>query len=136
MSKITVSVTIHKPLISVWEKWTQVEHVQHWNFAHESWFCPDASSEFKIGGEFHYQMAARDGSFSFDFWGTYQEIVTEKYLKIMLGDGREMEVLFEESESGVLVTEIFDPENQNPVEMQQQGWQAILNNFKAYVESV
>ncbi len=136
MSKLTVSATIHSSVSEAWEKWTQPSHVIHWNFAHESWFCPKATSDFNVGGEFHYQMAAKDDSFQFDFWGTFLQIQTEQYIKILLGDGREMEVEFLKTEEGVLVRETFDPENQNPHEIQQQGWQAILNNFKAYVESV
>ncbi|MEY4383507.1 MAG: hypothetical protein RI995_1049, partial [Bacteroidota bacterium] len=88
----------------------------------------------QVGGEFHYLMAAKDGSFEFDFWGTFQAIEKEKYLKIVIGDGREMEVYFQQSINGTEVREVFDPENQNPPEMQQQGWQAILNHFKRYVE--
>jgi uncharacterized protein YndB with AHSA1/START domain len=134
MNKITVSAIVNRPISEVWEKWINPQHVMQWNFAHESWHCPKASSDLTIGGEFHYLMAAKDGSFEFDFWGTFQQIEAEKYINILLGDGREMEVMFEGLESGVLVTEIFDPENQNPAEMQQQGWQAILNQFKKYAE--
>lgn len=134
MTKITVSALINRPISEVWEKWTNPTHVMNWNFAHESWQCPKASSDFTIGGEFHYLMAAKDASFEFDFWGTFHQIEAEKYIKILLGDGREMEVFFESKDEGVLVTEAFDPENQNPPEMQQQGWQAILNQFKKYVE--
>jgi len=134
MNKITVSTTINRPLSEIWEKWTNPTHVMCWNFAHESWHCPEAKNDLHVGGEFHYLMAAKDASFQFDFWGTFQQIEPEKYIKILLGDGREMEVLFESTDQGVVVTEIFDPENQNPADMQQQGWQAILNQFKKYAE--
>ena len=134
MKKITVSTTINASISKVWEKWTNPHHIMHWNFAHESWHCPEATNNLTIGGEFHYLMAAKDGSFQFDFWGTFQEIEIEKYIKILLGDGREMEVLFEQMDCGVLVKEVFDPENQNPEDLQQQGWQAILLQFKKYVE--
>lgn len=134
MTKLTVSVIINRPLSVLWDKWTNPSHVRHWNFAHESWHCPNASSDFQVNGEFHYIMAAKDASFEFDFWGTFQQIDSEKYIKILLGDGREMEVFFEASEEGVQIMERFDPENQNPTEMQQQGWQAILNQFKKYAE--
>lgn len=134
MKKITVSTTINASISEVWEKWTNPHHIMHWNFAHESWHCPEATNNLTIGGEFHYLMAAKDGSFQFDFWGTFQEIEREKYIKILLGDGREMEVFFEHTDCGVLVKEVFDPENQNPEDLQQQGWQAILLQFKKYVE--
>jgi uncharacterized protein YndB with AHSA1/START domain len=134
MEKITVLAQINSPIAQVWEKWTNPAHVIHWNFAHESWHCPKATANLQVGGEFHYLMAAKDGSFEFDFWGTFQAIEKEKYLKIVIGDGREMEVYFQQSINGTEVREVFDPENQNPPEMQQQGWQAILNQFKRYVE--
>jgi len=134
MEKITVLAQINSPIAQVWEKWTNPAHVIHWNFAHESWHCPKATANLQVGGEFHYQMAAKDGSFEFDFWGTFQAIEKEKYLKIVIGDGREMEVYFQQSINGTEVREVFDPENQNPPDMQQQGWQAILNQFKRYVE--
>lgn len=134
MKKITVSTTVNASISEVWEKWTNPHHVMHWNFAHESWHCPEATNNLTIGGEFHYLMAAKDGSFQFDFWGTFQQIEREKYIKILLGDGREMEVLFEQTDCGVFVKEVFDPENQNSEDLQQQGWQAILHQFKKYVE--
>ena len=79
-------------------------------------------------------MAAKDNSMSFDFWGTYQEIIFEKQIEIILGDGRKMTVTFEEIENGVIVTEELEPENENPIELQKAGWQMILDNFKKYTE--
>ena len=87
-----------------------------------------------MGGEFHYTMAAKDNSFSFDFWGTYQKIDTEKNIEILIGDGRYMKVTFESTGADTIVTEQFEPEQENPVEMQQAGWQMILDNFTKYVE--
>lgn len=77
-------------------------------------------------------MAARDGSFEFDFWGTFDAIEMEKQIAITLGDGRKMVVDFVPTENGTRVTETFEPEQVNPVEMQKQGWQAILERFKVY----
>ena len=129
---ITVSTELPLPLSTVWEKWNNPEHVTLWNFAHESWHCPKASSDFQVGGEFHYLMAARDGSFEFDFWGTFDAIDVEKHIAITLGDGRKMMVDFVQTEDGTRVTETFEPEQVNPIEMQEQGWQAILEQFKKY----
>ena len=103
-------------------------------FAASDWHCPNATNNLQIGGEFHYTMAAKDNSFSFDFWGTYQNIEPEKSLEITLGDGRQMKVGFEAKGDSTVVTEQFEPETQNPEEMQKAGWQMILDNFKAYVE--
>ncbi|MFM6941931.1 MAG: SRPBCC domain-containing protein [Aquirufa sp.] len=135
MAYITIETTINAPIARVWEKWTSPEHIQNWNFASPDWHCPSAKSELQAGGEFHYEMASKDGSMSFDFWGTFQQIEDGKMIASVLGDGRKMQVTFETAETGTKVTEQFEPENQNPEEMQKAGWQMILDNFKSYVES-
>lgn len=134
MNLITVQSTINAPISKVWEYWTKEEHVENWNFANSDWHCPNATNNLVVGGEFHYTMAAKDNSMSFDFWGTYKKIEIERQIEIVLGDGRQMIVNFEASNAGTLVTEQFEPEQQNPAEMQQAGWQMILDNFKKYVE--
>ena len=135
MAFITIETTINAPIAHVWEKWTNPEHIQNWNFASPDWHCPSAKSDLQVGGEFHYEMASKDGSMSFDFWGTFREIETDKLIEILLGDGRKMKVTFASTEMGTKVTEQFEPENQNPEEMQRAGWQLILDNFKSYAES-
>lgn len=134
MNLITVQSTIYAPISKVWEYWTKEEHVENWNFAISDWHCPNATNNLVVGGEFHYTMAAKDNSMSFDFWGTYKKIEIERQIEIVLGDGRPMIVNFEASDAGILVTEQFEPEQQNPAERQQAGWQMILDNFKKYVE--
>ncbi len=131
---ITVKNTVNAPIEKVWEYWTKEEHVKNWNFAAADWHCPNATNDLQVGGEFHYTMAAKDNSFSFDYWGTYQKIEINKQLDFVLGDGRKVVVSFESTEDGTIVTEHFEPEQQNPSELQQTGWQMILNNFKKYVE--
>jgi uncharacterized protein YndB with AHSA1/START domain len=79
-------------------------------------------------------MAAKDGSFSFDFWGIYDTVRKNQTIAYTMGDGRKAETTFTKKGEQTLVTTVFDAENENPVEMQQGGWQAILNNFKAYAE--
>ena len=135
MNSITISALIDAPIGKVWEFWTKGEHVEKWNFASPDWHCPQASNDLRVGGEFHYTMAAKDQSMSFDFWGTYQEIKEEKRIEATLGDARKMTVVFEEGAEGVKVTEVFEPEKQNPIELQQAGWQMILDNFKKYAEA-
>ncbi len=133
--QITVKTKINASIDQVWESWTNPKHVMHWNFASEDWCCPAATNDLTVGSEFHYTMAAKDNSVSFDFWGTYQEILMHQTIEIILGDGRKMTVTFESTNDGVIVTEIFEPESENPVELQQAGWQLILDNFKKYVEA-
>ena len=134
MKLLTVQATIKVPLLEVWTYWTNPNHIVHWNFASTDWHCPNATNKLEVGGEFHYEMAAKDGSESFDFWGTYQSIEFNKHIDILIGDGRKLMVSFEETSEGTLLTEQFEPETMNAVELQEAGWQSILDNFKNYVE--
>ena len=136
MNAITVSCLINAPVDIVWKCWTSEKHVTQWNFASHDWHCPAASIDLKVGGEFHYTMAANDNSMNFDFWGTYQKIENEKQIGIILGDQRKLSVFFETTAEGTLITEIFEPELINAPEKQQQGWQMILDNFKQYAEQI
>ena len=136
MEKLVVTAEVNAPIEVVWNSFTNPEHVQQWNFAGEDWHCPSATNDLRVGGEFHYMMAARDGSFSFDFSGIYDVVDSNKLIVYHLGDSRVVEVVFETTENGTLVTEKFDPENQNPLEMQTAGWQMILDRFKAHTESL
>jgi uncharacterized protein YndB with AHSA1/START domain len=131
---IHIHATINKPLALVWEVYTSAEHVVNWNAASDDWHTPKAEINLQAGGGFQYTMAAKDGSFSFDFIGTYNEIVFREKLDITLGDGRVMLVTFREVDGGTQVDIEFEMENQNPEELQRAGWQAILNNFKTYAE--
>lgn len=134
MEQIEVKTIINAPISKVWECWTSPKHVVNWNFASNDWHCPKAENNLIIGGEFHYFMEAKDGSFGFDFWGTYVIIEDGKYIEILLGDGRKMTVVFEVSENETILIEKFDPETENSIELQKTGWQMILDNFKLYVE--
>jgi uncharacterized protein YndB with AHSA1/START domain len=137
MSLITVQTTITASVSTVWECWIKPEHVTKWNFASDDWHCPKATSELEVNGEFHHIMAAKDGSSEFDFWGKFTQIEIEKQIQIELGDSRKVTILFEtKSDQTTLVTEHFEPENQNPLDLQKAGWQAILDNFKQYVETI
>ena len=133
---ITVTTIVNVPLQTAWEYLTLPEHITKWNFASDDWECPTATNDLRVGGKFSYNMAAKDGSFSFDFDGTYTEVIENQLIKYELADGRKIEVTFKEVDGGVEVTEVFDPETENPRDMQQGGWQAILNNYKKYSESV
>ncbi len=130
---IEVKTVIKKSIRESWELWTKPEHVIHWNFASDDWECPNAESNFIVSGEIHYLMRAKDKSMEFDFWGTFTEIQEPNYISIVLGDGRKMEVYFVQvQENETEIIERFEPENQNPLDLQQQGWQAILSNFAKY----
>ncbi|TDQ17223.1 uncharacterized protein YndB with AHSA1/START domain [Algoriphagus boseongensis] len=132
--EITLKAVIDAPLQKVWENWTQGKHVIGWNFASEDWHCPAAEYDLREGGKFSATMAAKDGSFSFEFWGIYSKIIPFQEIRSTMGDGRKLDVFFEQNGNQVLVTEVFEAEKQNSIDLQRQGWQAILNNFKTYCE--
>ncbi len=138
MKNLEVGVVVSAPIEIVWNAFTDPKHIIHWNFASDDWHCPKADSDFKVGGRYSYNMAAKDGSFAFDFWGFFEEIHPEKSLTYSLGeaqeDGRRVWVTFESSPEGIKVMERFVPEKENSLELQQQGWQLILDNFKKYCE--
>ena len=71
----------------------------------------------------------------FDFEGTFTAIDPQKNIEYSLDDDRKVTVRFEDSAEGVRVIETFEAEDELTGEQQRQGWQAILNNFKHYVES-
>jgi uncharacterized protein YndB with AHSA1/START domain len=80
-------------------------------------------------------MEAKDGSFGFDFEGIYDDVINQKKIAYTMPDSRQVITNFENLEGKTKVTTTFDAENENPVEMQRAGWQAILDNFKKYVET-
>jgi uncharacterized protein YndB with AHSA1/START domain len=131
---ITVQNTINASIDKVWEFWTQPEHIKNWSFASAEWHTPYAENDLKEGGKFKSTMAAKDGSMSFDFGGEYTLVEKHKAIEYVLEDGRKVEITFTETPEGVEIIQSFDPETQNSDEMQQGGWNAILDNFKSYVE--
>lgn len=133
---ITVSAEVNAPVAKVWESWTNPEHVKHWNHASDDWHCPKASNDLRDGGSFSFTMAAKDGSFSFDLGGDYNEVKEQEYIHATLGDGRMWKTYFKADGDKTIVTERFEAEGMNSLELQQGGWQAILNNFKKHTESL
>lgn len=132
-SKITVEVIINADKRKIWDYYTNPIHIVNWNFADPSWHCPAATNDMKVGGIYNARLEAKDGSFGFDFEAVYTEIHEGESFAYEFG-GRHASVAFNEQNGQTKVVVTFDPETQNPVEMQQQGWQAILNNFKTYTE--
>lgn len=135
MTPITISAVVNAPAERAWACYTQGEHITGWNFADPSWHCPSASVDLRVGGTATSRMEARDGSFGFDFAYIYDEIVPHERLAFHLEDGRKIVTTFAPEGDTTVVTTVFDPESQHPVEMQRDGWQSILNNFKTYTES-
>lgn len=134
-TKIQIESMVSAAPQKVWAYYTGPEHITNWNFATEDWKCPKASNDLRVGGKYNARMEAKDGSFGFDFEGTYVEVIEGKKLTYALEDGRRVTTQFEDLGGKTKVTTIFDAEGSNPIEMQRDGWQAILNNFKKYTES-
>ena len=132
--KITVQSTVHAPVAKVWEYWTEPKHITQWNNASDDWHTPVAENDLKVGGKFLTRMEAKDGSFGFDFGGIYDEVKVNEVISYTMGDGRKVAVTFKGQGNETEVIETFDAETTNPIEMQQAGWQAILDNFKKYAE--
>jgi len=136
MKKITVSTSVNTPIEKVWDTWTNPEHIIQWNSPSDDWHTPFAENVLKVGGKFKFTMAAKDGSMSFDFEGNYTAVENHEKIEYRLADGREVTILFDDLGDRVKVTESFDPESVNPLEMQRAGWQAIIDNFKKHTESI
>ena len=131
---ITIEAKVNAPITKVWKYWNEPEHIKQWAFAADTWHAPHAENDLRVGSKFSTTMAAKDGSASFDFWGTYTEIIDNELIAYEMGDGRKVKITFSDKGGVTLIVETFDPENENPLEMQREGWQAILNNFKAHAE--
>ena len=136
LTKITVQTLINAPIEKVWKCFTSPEHITQWNFAADTWHSPKAENDLRVGGKFNYRMEAKDGSFGFDFWGTYSAIVLNQRINYTMGDDRKAEITFVAKGNQTEVIETFEAETENPVELQQGGWQAILNNFKKHAETI
>lgn len=134
-SIIVVESTINAPIEKVWACYTEPTHIMQWNNASPDWHTPKAENDLRVGGKFSSIMAAKDGSFSFDFWGIYDEVVANERIAYTLGDDRKVSVDFKSDGSQTVVTTVFEPESENSHELQKAGWQAILDNFKKHVES-
>jgi uncharacterized protein YndB with AHSA1/START domain len=131
---ITVEILVNAPIEKVWQFWTKPEHITKWNHASEDWHTTRAENDLKIGGKFLSRMEAKDGSFGFDFEGIYDNIITNEKISYTLLDDRKVTITFSQTENGIQITEAFEAETENTLELQKFGWQAILNNFKNYLE--
>lgn len=138
--KITVKTIVKAPIEKVWEFWTKPEHITKWSNASDDWHAPLAENDLQVGGKFMTRMEAKDGSAGFNFTGTYTDIIEHALIQYNMDKAqneempRHVKIEFIETPGGVQIIETFDPENENPIEMQCAGWQSILENFKTYTE--
>lgn len=135
MNKIHINALVNAGIDKVWQYYNQPQHIVHWNFASDDWMCPKAESELKSGGKYLARMEAKDGSFGFDFEAIFDIVKEPETVSYTMLDGRQAVVSFQALNGKTQVDIHFDPEQTNPLEMQKQGWQAILNNFKKYTEA-
>lgn len=135
-ASLEIEAEIMAKLPKVWSYWTSPEHITKWNFAAPSWCCPKAANDLRPGGAYFARMEARDGSVGFDLTMIHEEVQERAKLVSRMSDGRRVCTTFLSTDRGTKVKTVFDAETQNPLEMQQAGWQSILNNFKAYTEQV
>jgi uncharacterized protein YndB with AHSA1/START domain len=133
---ITVEAIVNAPIAKVWESWTLPQHITQWNQASEDWHTPYAENDLRTGGKFKSTMAAKDGSMSFDFEGIYSLVTPLERIEYAMSDGRKVKITFVAKGNETKVTETFDPESENSIELQRAGWQAILDNFKKYTEGL
>jgi uncharacterized protein YndB with AHSA1/START domain len=131
---ITVETTVDASVEKVWKAWTEPEHIKKWNNASEDWHTPYSENDLRVGGKFISRMEAKDGSFGFDFGGIYDEVNLHELISYTLGDGRKVRITFIKQENKTHIIEIFEAESKNSIELQQKGWQGILDNFRKYVE--
>lgn len=136
LKPITVQITIIADVDKVWDCWTKPKHITNWNFANDEWCCPKAINDIKPNGKFSWRMEAKDGSMGFDFTGEYEKVVEKELITYKMSDGRFVKINFSVNGSEVTLSETFDAEGTNSDEQQRTGWQAILVNFKEYVESL
>ncbi len=132
---VKIQADVAAPVQKVWEFWNEPQHITQWNCASDDWHSPRAENDLREGGSFSIRMEAKDGSFGFDFGGIYDVVRKEEYIEYTMSDGRKVTVTFKAEGNSTHIDENFEPETSNPVEMQRQGWQAILDNFRKYAEA-
>ena len=134
-TQITVGTTVNAPVEKTWNHWVSPESIVKWNNASDDWHTPKAENDLRVGGRFDYRMEAKDGSVGFDFGAVYDEVKPHELIAYTLEDGRKVTVAFTSSGDETKIEETFDAEGTHSIEMQRTGWQAILDNFKKYVEN-
>jgi uncharacterized protein YndB with AHSA1/START domain len=132
---ITVETQVAAPLEKIWRYWTEPAHIEQWNVASDDWYAPRATNSLMVGGKFSFRMEAKNGSVGFDFEGVYHLVDIHTRIGYTLADGRQVNIEFSTEGNKCKIIESFEAESENSEELQQGGWQAILNNFKKYTES-
>ena len=133
---LTVQANVNAPVEKTWEIFTNPDHIVQWNQASPDWHSPWSKNDLRVGGAFSTRMEAKDGSMGFEFGGIYDVVTENEYIEYTLGDGRKVTVTFTQEGDGTKVVETFEAEDTHSIEMQQGGWQAIMDSYKNYTESL
>lgn len=133
---LTVQATVNASATKTWKIFTDPDHIIKWNQASPDWHSPWSKNDLRVGGAFSTRMEAKDGSMGFEFAGIYDAVDENKYIEYTLGDSRKVTITFTEENGNTKVVETFEAEETNSLEMQQGGWQAIMDSFKNYAESL
>ena len=128
------SALVDADIKKTWEYYNNPAHITQWNFATDDWCCPRSENDLRVGGKLISRMEAKDGSFGFDLVAIYDEVVPYRKIRSHLEDGREVIVDWTDKGNQTMISIQFEAEEMNPADMQRNGWQAILNNFKKYTE--
>lgn len=131
---LQVMTTVAFDIETVWHKWNDPHHIRHWYFASDDWYVTHVRNHLEAGGELVIGMAARDGSVAFDFKGVYDEVVEFDRLSMTLDDGRIIQIQFVDDGDNIMIKERFEPDEETAPELQQEGWQNIIDSFKRYCE--
>ena len=132
--KITIDVHVKSTIGKVWKAWNSPADIVRGNTASDDWHTTRSTVDLREGGKFFSRMEAKDGSFGFDFEGTYTKVIQDRQLEYVMGDGRAVVIVFMEVDGGVRIDQTFDAEDENSAELQREGWQNILENFARFVE--
>ncbi len=135
-TEITVQATLSLPVDKAWQYWNTPEHITQWCQASDDWHAPYSDNDLRVDGTFKTTMAAKDGSMSFDFEGVYTSVKLHEEIAYTIADGRKVNIRFNAKGNETSILETFEAEDMNPHDMQQVGWQAILDQFKRYAESL
>ena len=134
-TNITVEAIVNAPVEKVWDYWSDPTHITQWNCASDDWHSPRGENDLREGGKFNIRMEAKDGSFGFDFGGEYDTVKKHELIEYTMGDGRKVKIVFKPEGKATHISETFEAETTNSIELQKGGWQAILDNFKKYTEA-
>lgn len=134
--RITVETNVNVPIYSVWEMFTAPEHITKWNNASDDWHTTHAENDVRKGGKFLFRMEAKDKSEGFDFDGVYDEVKINQLIEYTISDGRKVRIVFTDLGDETKIVETFEAEDENSIDMQREGWQSIMNNFKRYAEKL